>query len=68
MTAPAALARRRREMAAAYARASRRHKPSADLARALVAITCQLLKAEIRAARSKAREPGRQPDLFGAAP
>lgn len=68
MAGPAALARRRREMAAAYARAARRHEPRADLARSLVALTCQLLKAEIRAARVKAREPAPQPDLFGAAP
>mgnify|MGYP001806313686 CR=1 FL=1 len=68
MKGPAALTRRRREMAAAYARAARRHEPRADLARTLIALTCQLLKAEIRAARTTAREPGPQPDLFEAAP
>lgn len=58
---------RRRELIAAYRLARRRHGARADLSRRLVAVTCQLLKAEIRAARAVARRPEPQPDLFGAA-
>lgn len=64
MTSTAALERRRREMAAAYAQAARRHQPRAALARNLVAITCQVLKSEIRAARAAGRRPSPQTDLF----
>ena len=58
---------RRREMIAAYGAARRRHSARAEIARRLVTVTCQVLKAEIRAARSATRTPAPQPDLFGAA-
>ncbi|MEW6121610.1 MAG: hypothetical protein AB1698_03290 [Pseudomonadota bacterium] len=58
---------RRRELIAAYGTARQRHSARADIARRLVAVTSQILKAEIRAARTVARRSEAQPDLFGAA-
>ncbi|MEW6256922.1 MAG: hypothetical protein AB1592_13285 [Pseudomonadota bacterium] len=58
---------RRRELIAAYRLARRRHGARAEIARRLVAVTCQMLKAEVRAARTVTRRPEPQPDLFGAA-
>ncbi|MFG1246755.1 hypothetical protein [Xanthobacter flavus] len=62
------LERRRREMAAAYVKATRRHAPRAALARKLVRATCAALQAEIRDARpaAKAPFPSDMPDLFAA--
>ncbi|MCL8385818.1 hypothetical protein [Xanthobacter aminoxidans] len=62
------LERRRREMAAAYVKATRRHAPRAALAQKLVRATCDALQAEIRDARAaaKASAPSGTPDLFAA--
>ncbi len=57
---------RRRELIAAYGTARRRHGARADISRRLVRVTCQLLKAEIRAARA-VTTPAPQQDLFGGA-
>lgn len=46
-----ALDRRRRELAADLAKATRRHARRAALARNLVRATCDVLRAEVRAAR-----------------
>lgn len=60
------LERRRREMAAAYVKATRRHAPRAALAEKLVRATCDALQAEIRDARAAAKAPAASgmPDLF----
>ncbi|QTL01946.1 hypothetical protein J5J86_14140 [Aquabacter sp. L1I39] len=63
MASAATLHRRRREMAAAYATATRRHAPRAALHRHLVQATCEALKAELRAAR-RASAAQQEPDLF----
>lgn len=59
---------RRRALIAAYARARKGHSESARLARRLATVTCDLLRAEIRAARDAARNHPtaavREPDLF----
>lgn len=62
------LERRRREMAAAYVKASRRHAPRAALARKLVRATCDALRAELRDVRAAAKAPPASglPDLFAA--
>lgn len=67
------LERRRREMAAEYAKAARKHLKRADLSRALVRATCAALRAEVQVAAHDARieakkrlAPG-MPDLFGEA-
>ncbi|MFG1226070.1 hypothetical protein [Xanthobacter wiegelii] len=62
------LERRRREMAAAYVKATRRHAPRAALAQKLVRATCDALRAEIRDERvaAKARLAPGMPDLFAA--
>lgn len=62
------LERRRREMAAAYVKATRRHAPRAALAQKLVRATCDALQAEIRDARAAAKAPAASdmPDLFAA--
>lgn len=64
------LERRRREMAAAYVKAARRHAPRAALADKLVRATCDALRAEIKAQQAAVRDPAASglPDLFGDAP
>jgi hypothetical protein len=69
------LERRRRDVAADYAKAARRHAPRAALATRLVRATCDVLREEIRAARRKAqaRRIDREAeaitaDLFGERP
>ncbi len=70
MATAAALERRRREMAAAYVKATRRHAPRAGLGKKLVRATCDALQAEIRDARAaaKAAKAAGTPDLFRPAP
>jgi hypothetical protein len=58
------LERRRREMAAAYAKAARRHARRAALARKLVRATCDALRAELKAEQAAARQANAAPDLF----
>ncbi|WP_454919257.1 hypothetical protein [Xanthobacter sediminis] len=61
MASVASLEHRRRELAADYAKASRRHDRRAGLARKLVQATCAALKADIRR-RPKAEAT--EDDLF----
>lgn len=77
MPAPAATSRithlecRRRDMAAEYRKAARRHAPRADLARKLVRATCAALKAEVQAGRQSRPNAADAPamaDLFAAFP
>lgn len=58
------LERRRREMAAAYVKATRRHAPRAALAQKLVRATCDALRAELKAEQVAARQADAAPDLF----
>lgn len=58
------LDRRRREMAAAYVKATRRHAPRAAMAKKLVRATCDVLRAEIKAEQAAARQADATPDLF----
>lgn len=64
------LERRRRDMAAAYAKAVRGHAPRAILARQMVDATCAALREELRASKSArasaAKSAGKAagPDLF----
>ncbi|WP_029554808.1 hypothetical protein [Xanthobacter sp. 91] len=60
------LERRRREMAAAYVKATRRHAPRAALAQKLVRATCDALRAELKAEQAAARQANAAPDLFTA--
>lgn len=47
-----ALESRRRDLAAAYAKATRRHARASTLSRQLVHATCEVLRAELRAAKA----------------
>lgn len=58
------LERRRREMAADYVKATRRHAPRAALAQKLVRATCDALRAELKAEQAAARQADAAPDLF----
>lgn len=58
------LERRRREMAAAYVRATRGHAPRAALAQKLVRATCAALRAEIKADEAARKAATAGPDLF----
>ncbi|MFG1414010.1 hypothetical protein V5G24_23195 [Xanthobacter sp. VTT E-85241] len=55
---------RRRALIAAYARARKGHSASARISRRLATVTCDLLRAEIRAARNHPTVATREPDLF----
>jgi len=69
MAQAATLEAKRRALIAAYAGARRRHATRAGIARRLTRITCDLLRAEIRALRTAEKQRARTdlPDLFGAA-
>ncbi len=55
-------------MIAAYAGARRRHDQSARLAGRLRALTCDILRAELRAARAAKPAAPSAPDLFSLLP
>lgn len=63
MASAAHLEAQRREMIAALAAATRRHDARRRLARRLRAITCDILRADLRRARRK-RAAATTPDLF----
>ncbi len=64
MARAATLQAQRREMVAALAAARRRHDQSARLFRRLRAVTCDILRAELRAARAAKAAAAAGPDLF----
>lgn len=51
MASVAALERRRRELAAAYVKATRRHDRRADLSKQMVKTTCAALRADLKSQR-----------------
>lgn len=64
MAKAATLQAQRRELIAAYARARGKHDKSAGLGRRLATVTMNLLRAEIRAAKSAPKAAAQEPDLF----
>lgn len=64
MARAATLLAQRREMVAALAAARQRHDQSARLSRRLRALTCDILRVEMRSARAAKAVAEAGPDLF----